>query len=39
LSAIVSSPMHAIFGIALVLTGLPVYAAFVHKIQTDEDRV
>lgn len=31
LSAIVSSPMHAIFGIGMVLTGLPMYAAFVSR--------
>lgn len=29
LSAVVSSPLHALFGIGLILTGLPVYALFV----------
>jgi APA family basic amino acid/polyamine antiporter len=31
LSAVVSSPLHALFGIGLILTGLPVYALFVAR--------
>ncbi|MGB6359444.1 MAG: amino acid permease, partial [Candidatus Acidiferrales bacterium] len=30
-SAVVSSPMHALYGIGLVLTGLPLYALFVAR--------
>ncbi len=29
LSAVISSPLHALFGIGLILTGLPIYAIFV----------
>lgn len=34
LSAVIASPMHALFGIALVLTGLPLYALFVARIRS-----
>ncbi len=33
-SAVVSSPMHALYGIGLVLTGLPLYALFVARIRS-----
>ncbi|MGB6877387.1 MAG: amino acid permease [Candidatus Acidiferrales bacterium] len=33
-SATVSSPMHALYGIGLVLTGLPLYALFVARIKS-----
>jgi basic amino acid/polyamine antiporter, APA family len=33
-SAVVSSPMHALYGIGLVLTGLPLYALFVARIKS-----
>lgn len=33
LSAVVSSPLHAAFGIALVLTGLPLYVLFVARLK------
>ncbi|MGH9685223.1 MAG: APC family permease [Candidatus Acidiferrales bacterium] len=34
LSAVVSSPRHALFGIALILTGLPVYAILLARAKT-----
>jgi len=36
LSAIVFSPIHAIVGIGVVLTGLPLYALFVSTAQRHE---
>ncbi|MFZ0638509.1 MAG: amino acid permease [Candidatus Acidiferrales bacterium] len=33
-SAVVSSPIHAAFGVGLVLTGLPLYALFVVRIKS-----
>jgi multisubunit Na+/H+ antiporter MnhC subunit len=35
-TAVLSSPLHAIFGIGLILSGLPVFAVFVgrNKSQT-----
>ena len=36
LSAIASSPLHAVFGIGLILTGLPVYAVFLMRAKNQK---
>jgi basic amino acid/polyamine antiporter, APA family len=33
-SAVIASPLHAVFGIALVLTGLPLYVLFVARLKS-----
>jgi hypothetical protein len=34
LNAVVASPLHALFGIGLILTGLPVYVIFLVRRRT-----
>lgn len=36
-SAVLSAPMHALFGAVLVLSGLPLYALFVTRLKTRTD--
>lgn len=33
-SAVAASPLHAVFGVALVLTGLPLYVLFVSRLKS-----
>jgi basic amino acid/polyamine antiporter, APA family len=38
LSAVVASPRHALYGICLVLTGLPLYALFIARLRSKSVR-